>query len=368
MTCIETRDLFSALADDALTPNERAALDAHLAGCAECRRELAGLLRTVKLVRAMDPGQAPPGFVDRVLAAAQPAPSQRRATRDRRLRPWPMLPLSAAALLLIGGLAVLLFRGSPEQQRAAQSQPETPSAPSSDVAAPRIAPPPAIEPPKNRAESKNSGEPARSETNGADRAAAQPAETAVKSTAPSRDSAAARERELQQHFSPPAAPERRDAKRELSDRGRDTLAPSVGGHSAAAPSAPPPSVGATTPPAGATISPAIAAAKAQRTPQTSPLSRTGPMTGIAAAPPDVTARLRVSDISGAERALIDLATRVGGRQSGRRIDGGRLVVELAVPRESYAEFVRDAATLGAVSIETQATERPLLAVAVTVSN
>src|SRR6266446_6056556 len=58
MTCTETRDLFSALADDALTPAERAALDAHLAGCAECRRELAGLLRTVKLVRAPDPARA----------------------------------------------------------------------------------------------------------------------------------------------------------------------------------------------------------------------------------------------------------------------------------------------------------------------
>ena len=32
MTCAETRDLFSALADDALTLTERAALDAHVAG------------------------------------------------------------------------------------------------------------------------------------------------------------------------------------------------------------------------------------------------------------------------------------------------------------------------------------------------
>ena len=122
MTCAETRDLFSALADDALTPTERAALDAHLAGCADCRRELAGLLRTVKLVRAMDPAQAPAGFVDRVLAAAQPAPWPTRL--GRRLRaPGSAVPLSAAALLLIGGLAVLLFRASTDQQRAARYAP-----------------------------------------------------------------------------------------------------------------------------------------------------------------------------------------------------------------------------------------------------
>ena len=163
----------------------------------------------------------------------------------------------------------------------------------------------------------------------------------------------------------PAATERREAKRELADRGQEALAPAVGGRSAAAPSAAerqPPPVGAATP------APAMATAKAQAMPQSAPLSRTGPMTGIPAAPPDVTARLRVAHVSGAERALIELAARVGGRQTGRRIDGGRLVVELAVPRDTYAEFVREAAALGAVSIESQATDRPMLAVAVTVSN
>src|SRR5262249_38284334 len=128
MTCIETRDLFSALADDALTRAERAALDTHLAFCAECRRELARFERTVKLVRALDPAHAPAGFVDRVLAAAQPAPWPRRLAR-RVMRPWPTLPLSAAALLVVGGLAVLLFRGSLEQQRAARYQSEAPPAP-----------------------------------------------------------------------------------------------------------------------------------------------------------------------------------------------------------------------------------------------
>src|SRR5436190_1514909 len=96
MTCTETRDLFSALADDALTPAERAALDAHLAGCAECRRELAAFGRTVALVRAIDPAHAPAGFVDRVLAAARPEPWPRWLAR-RLSTPWPTLPLGAVA-------------------------------------------------------------------------------------------------------------------------------------------------------------------------------------------------------------------------------------------------------------------------------
>jgi hypothetical protein len=99
-----------------------------------------------------------------------------------------------------------------------------------------------------------------------------------------------------------------------------------------------------------------------------PLSRTGPMTGILATPPDVTAQLRAADVSVVERSLIELAARLGGRQTGRRIDGGRVVVELAVPREAYAQFVREATALGPLSLEQQTTDRPLLSVAVTVSN
>ena len=110
-------------------------------------------------------------------------------------------------------------------------------------------------------------------------------------------------------------------------------------------------------------------AKAGRSRQdAAPLSRTGPMTGILGAPPDVTAQLRAADASAAERSLIELAGRLGGGQTGRRIDGGRVVVELAVPREAYAQFVREATALGPLSIEQQATDRPLLSVAVTVSN
>jgi hypothetical protein len=110
---------------------------------------------------------------------------------------------------------------------------------------------------------------------------------------------------------------------------------------------------------------AVAAAKLQ---QPAPLSRTAATTAISDAPPDVAAHLRTADVKGAERSLIELATRVGGRQTGRRIDGGRVVLELAVPGEAYADFVRRAAALGAVAIEHQAFERPVLAVAVTISD
>jgi len=398
MTCAETRDLFSALADDALTPTERAALDAHVAGCAECRRELATLLRTVKLVRAMDPVRAPAGFVDRVVAAAQPAPWPRRLAR-RLARPWPTLPLGAAALLLIGGLAVLLFRASPEQQRAAQSRLQSPPGPAAparpDPARARVAPEPKQPAPMPQQPAAPASEPPKSAGEPSS-AASKRAETSDEPKAKLGETrSAAREMSDQRNVAPPPDVQHFTPGRESSERAQDRskleqakrrdAAPSVAqdaidsaarGQSAAVPPAADPQTPpapardrqAATPPRGAmSTAPSIATAKAQPTPQISPLSRTGPMTGIPAAPPDVTARLRVADVSAAERALIALAARVGGRQTGRRIDAGRIVVELAVPRDAYARFVREATALGAVSIESQATERPTLAVAVMVS-
>jgi anti-sigma factor RsiW len=398
MTCTETRDLFSALADDALTPAERAALDAHLAGCAECRRELAGLLRTVKLVRAIDPERAPAGFVDRVLAAARPERRPKRLAR-RLLASWPKLPLGAAALFLVAGLAVLLFRGSSEQQQAARYQAPTPApaaqAPTRETA-PSTGPPAPTAAPRETGssattatlESAPAAPPARSrELETANNRVEQPApseqraETTAEPGSPPRDAAPAAPRTMaeRQVAAPPAAPEERRAKVDASERAQ---APAGERFSSRAEDAradvakdaakegklrqePPAS---TPPPVGAAgVVPSVAA-KSQVTRQIAPFSLTGPRTGIPATPPDVSAQLRVPDVTAAELSLIELAARVGGRQTGRRIDGGRVVVELAVPREAYAQFVREASALGPLVIERQATERPMLAVTVTVSN
>ena len=390
MTCSDARDMFSLLADDALTPLERAALDAHLADCAECRRELAGFERTVKLVRAIDPAHAPAGFVERVLAAAQggrpapspqrpapsrqqPAPSPERPTplperptplperpARRRAWPWPTLPLGAAALLVVGGLAVLLFRGSPEQQRAAQRRLESPPvvtapAPPSD-AAPAPAPPPR--------EAEKPAAPASK----APKTAAKPPTAAGKRA----ETNVAERKALPDEQRNVAPPQQFGTKMESSERAQDkdkrdiAQEPLAKGRSDAAPSVAQDAIQPA--PASPSRERQAAAAKAQATPQVSPLSRTGPMTGIPAAPPDVTAQLRAADVSGAERSLIALAARVGGRQTGRRIDAGRIVVELALPRDAYPQFVRDAAALGSLSIDRQTTERAMLAVAVTLSH
>ena len=114
MTCDEARALFSARADDAITPDEVTRLDTHLGGCAECRAEWARFARTISLVRGIEPARAPVGFVDRVLQAARPEPWPLRLVRHVFMPMRVKLPVEAAAVMLIAGLAVMIFQRSPE--------------------------------------------------------------------------------------------------------------------------------------------------------------------------------------------------------------------------------------------------------------
>jgi Putative zinc-finger len=292
MTCHDARELFSALIDEQLTREERADLYGHLATCADCRRELAAVERTVALVRGAAPARAPLGFVDRVVAAARPTPWYVRAARAALL-PWPVkLPLGAAALVLVAGLAVLMFRGTQEQQRAAR--PET--APS--VLADRGAPPTSAEPERAAARSQD-----------ANAKAAEPAIPAAPSPAARRDA-------------PTATARDEDAKK------------------------PAPAIAQSAPPGEARENTEAAKLESRRSAAPS------------AAPPEVVARLVAPDPATAERALAALAARLAGAQTGRRVDGDALVVELAIPRERYADFRREVARLGDYRAESEPSSLP----------
>jgi anti-sigma factor RsiW len=60
--------LFSAYADGELRGEEKAAFEAHLAGCAECRAELASFEETLRAVHEAPPVAPPDEFVDALKA------------------------------------------------------------------------------------------------------------------------------------------------------------------------------------------------------------------------------------------------------------------------------------------------------------
>ena len=401
MTCHEARDLYSAMLDEALDAGERAAVEAHVAGCAECARELERFRRTVSLVRAAGSVRAPVGFVDRVLAAARPTPWYRRLARWRF---WPLrvkIPLQAAAVVLVSGAAVYVFQHTPELQQAARQEapvaaptptpPVTPVPPAlpGNRGAPATMPGPpgapataagvgSVEPAKRAAERAG---PAAPPSPGAKLAQppAEPGETASADAArsvakrledgagkTSEPTALARQNKEAERRAEPESPasggarvERRaepTAPQAADQATRDRVLPSVLSDApparepgastreekAKAPAAAPPPAG----PADGRLQGPSRARQDAMTPLTSPASA------------DVAARLAAADPALALRGLSDLLERAGGREVGRRADGDTAAIDVVVPRERYAEFVRGLAQLGRLSLEREAATLP----------
>jgi hypothetical protein len=135
MNCHEARDFFSAKADDLLTAEQRAALDAHLRGCADCPREWERFRQTVSLLHSVGEARAPAGFASRVIEAARREPWHRRLIRGVSPPLRVRLPLEVAALVLVSTLAILLYRQTPELQRVVEAPQSGVVAPASEAPA-----------------------------------------------------------------------------------------------------------------------------------------------------------------------------------------------------------------------------------------
>jgi len=363
MTCHDARELFSALVDEALSARERGDLDAHLAGCAECRRELERFQSTVSLLHRVESPRAPAGFVDRVLAAARPAPWYRRLLRAVFL-PWPVkLPLEAAALVLVGVTVALLFRGTPELQQAARLETRPPAVseaphPASEPKAAAPEPRPAVPAPQPAAP--RFAAPAPSDVQ---------APVREKRAAPAEPEVASRLKAKPEPVPPIAdkrdAKESRDALGKREERANfrdeaDAMRRQDAAKAAPAPAAPAPAAPgekkAAEAPGGAVVGRALPSVKesagADVAAQRLSAARVAPATL------DITGRLSVADRDAALRALADLVAKAGGREVARRAVDDGLAIELAIPRAAWPEFARGLARLGRFTPESQAAELP----------
>jgi hypothetical protein len=402
MTCQDARELLSALLDDALSPAERHALDAHLATCAECRRELDRLRGTVALLGRVPPVHAPAGFVDRVMAEAY-RPSWARRVLDALFRPLRVkLPLEAAAVLLVGVSAVYVYQRTPEVRELARQESRessrapavTPSAP-----APPAAPRDAAEPSRFR-DLASDAKRAPAEQ-GAAREEARPTPPAVSppAPAPSRGPNVQEAPAAKPEVSPgrrPASPDSPESKvtpqmqakleKEMQDAGRADAgaaarppsAPgkvaqaerSVSGHAA----------GAT---AGAAPSSAEPAPAAPPAPASGARDRVGAV-AAAPAPPvgseaddlrstaksraaarltravDASGRLAVPALEPAEAALDALLHRLGATRAARRLEGVErmVLIDVVVPGARYRELLEGLGRIGRWVTEYEVTTLP----------
>lgn len=356
MTCDETRDTLSAYLDEALAPDERSLVDAHLAGCPECRHELEALRGTVALLQRVEPARAPVGFVDRVVAAARPRPWYRRAA-DAVLLPLSVkLPLEAAAVVMVGLLAVYLFERSPELQQAARevapqrefAEPArekageqladraAPSAPAPTGPAPAEAPArPAGE--RDRADASRSQE-INPHITGSPPAVGYPAPSAAPAPPPVSTPPAA--------SAPPASPPPPEAKAPAKTEG----APSENVAGAARPEA-------------ESRQRVLAPTTSGDSSRSAPSAPSSPSSSRLAAkrvlpPADVVARVAVKDRDAAERDLTTLIARLGGSVTQRRREEETTVVEAVIPQPRYAEFSASLARIGSWQVEAERPDLP----------
>jgi negative regulator of sigma E activity len=329
MTCHDAREQFSALVDDALAADGRAALDAHLATCADCRRELQRFRDTVSLVRGVAPVRAPAGFVDRVLEAARPVSWPRRLVRGLFL-PWPVkLPMEAAAVVLVAVGVALVYRGTPELELATRlEQPVPVVAQAPESAAPTVATPLPPHPTslERRVDAPRDQAPAKDQAQALAKREFKEAPEPQKATKPDAPEPARAQQ--------PEGFSSRDAefRQEVDRRAKLATPPAVAERRTTT------SGNVQAPPAPGTLADNYVA-------QASPPPPAAASSALAP-PPDVFGQLAVSDRDAALGKISELIARLGATET-RRIDrADGLTLELTIPRDAYAELSRELARLG----------------------
>jgi type IV secretory pathway VirB10-like protein len=268
--------------------------------------------------------------VDKVMAGAHPVPWYRRLGRLVFLPLSVKLPIEAGAMLVIALLGVYLLQSTPELKDAARPDlpavtPRQEAPPVAPAPAPSI---PAPTPLREREAKLKSEAPPASRADGERANLARPPED-TKAPSEARQEAQGVLRQSAPPASEPAKPEAPSPRSSMA-KTLDSREGSADRADASRKSAP------------AAAPPVVSSASQQL------------------APPVVSGVLTVKDRQQAERALADLISRTGARETGRRQEGGATVVEVLVPQAGYEAFTKELGGLGAFRIEGQGVEASAL--------
>lgn len=106
MNCHEVKGQLAAYSEGQLPLAESGSVERHLQGCASCSRDLARMRKVWPALQVMTPVEPPAGVALRVMGRIR---SQRRLVRF-------IIPMAAAAVLLLAVTFLILFPGSPQDE------------------------------------------------------------------------------------------------------------------------------------------------------------------------------------------------------------------------------------------------------------
>jgi anti-sigma factor RsiW len=127
MRCARAQKMMTAALDGELSPAARRALDAHVAGCAGCRRELAATERTLGLLETLPAETAVSERLEQATLRAVRVAAADEAEKVPWWRGWLPLPAVAVATVAVAVLAfgVLRFAGDQRPPAGVAPRPGT---------------------------------------------------------------------------------------------------------------------------------------------------------------------------------------------------------------------------------------------------
>jgi hypothetical protein len=124
MNCENIKELLNAYIDNLLSEKEMGTVQAHIASCPSCKRELDELTKAVNLVRGLDRVVPPPWFSEQVIKNIKKE-EKGQGVLSRLFFPlYIKLPVQAFATIVIAVLAIYIYRATgPEMKPLMQPQP-----------------------------------------------------------------------------------------------------------------------------------------------------------------------------------------------------------------------------------------------------
>jgi hypothetical protein len=126
MECSEVQKRLSAYIEKAVSPKQKASIDAHLKGCKQCRQALADLKKAVDYVQKLEEVEPPAWLTQKVMARVRSEAEAKKGVLQRIFYPFHIkIPLEAIALMLVAVGTIYIFKSMQPQMQIARAPIET---------------------------------------------------------------------------------------------------------------------------------------------------------------------------------------------------------------------------------------------------
>jgi hypothetical protein len=125
MICKDIEGKLAAYQEEALSPEEKSLVEAHLGTCAKCSSLLADLKKTVDLLKDLPEVEPPPWFTQKIMAQVREESEQKGGLLRKLFYPFHIkIPIEAFATLLVVVIGVHIFRATVPEIRTVVQAPQ----------------------------------------------------------------------------------------------------------------------------------------------------------------------------------------------------------------------------------------------------